>query len=99
MEIIKTIAGCQGAFVLGVSVVILFYYLRLPHEQRSLQYHIILISASYNLITAATMISVYREVYSFGDAWFLVVGIGYLFGDISLMTMLRRVVKKHKPKK
>lgn len=95
MEFIKIISACQGAFILGVTVVIFFYYIRIKKKDKGLKFHIVFVSASYSLITIATIISVYKEVYWLTDPWYWFVGGGYLFGDIALLTMLRRVVRRH----
>lgn len=93
MEALKIISACQGAYILGVTIVIFLYYVKSGYKDRSMKYHVIAISISYIFLTVATMISIYREVYQWGDPWFLITFVGYICGDVSLMTMLRRVVR------
>lgn len=95
-EILKAVALSQGAFVLGITIVIFYHYFKRVRQLNSVGWHTITVSLSYILLLAATMISIFREKYEVHDWWYWVVGIGYIAGDISLIFLFRHVLRNNK---
>lgn len=95
IQVLKTVAMIQGGLVLGVCMMIFYFYSRYGVRFSATQFHVLTISLSYMLLILATIISVSRAYYEWGDVWFWIVGTGYLIGDISLFIMFRTQVRKH----
>lgn len=93
-EILKALALAQGSFAFGITLIIFYYYFRPFKGITPMRQHIILISVSYLLLMAATMISIFRDKYEITDWWNLIVGVGYIIGDISLFILFKQILKK-----
>ncbi len=92
------LAVIQGCFVLGFTAYIFWYYFPKKRHQVSdkMRWHILFVSISYILLTLATIITASTYTYSWGDTWYWIVSIAYLFGDVSLVFVFRSAVKKEK---
>lgn len=91
---LQIIAACFGATILAITILIFRFYVCLPKKDRALQWHIIFVVLSYLLLTSATIITVYRKIYKFGDIWQYFAFAGYATGVVSLWIMFRAVAKK-----
>jgi hypothetical protein len=78
------LALLQGTFVVGLTFnIILFHLKSKPLNFTTLQ--VIMMALSYVLITVATLITV--STLQMDDAWYMLVGAGYLLGDIGLISI------------
>lgn len=86
----------QGAFVLGLTVFIFWHYMPKKNSELKdpLRWHIISVATSYILLTIATIGSAAYNLYNWGDAWYWIVAFAYIIGDVSLIIVFRRSVKK-----
>lgn len=91
---LQIIAACFGATILAITILIFKFYVYLPKKDRALQWHIIFVALSYLLLTSATMITIYRGIYRFGDVWQYFAFAGYATGVVSLWIIFRSIAKK-----
>lgn len=83
----------QGAFILGFSFYIIFYFL--PKKKHDYgDFYVILISISYFLLNAATIESAMLGLYLAHDIWYSFVIIAYIAGDLALYKIFRRAAFK-----
>jgi hypothetical protein len=94
-DVFKLLAMMQGAFVLGVAVAIAFYYFKRTATENRASWSLLAVCISYMLVLAGTIITISRQVYTFTDPCYYLVGTGYLLGDIALIVELKRVIDNH----
>lgn len=85
----------QGAFVSGLTMFILLYYL--PKTKGNLKekvrWQITLGAASYILLTLATIKTAAFQLYDWGDIWYWAVTLAYIGGDIAILIIFREAIK------
>lgn len=94
-------AVAQGAAVLGLTIFIFMYYLpkRKSHIKENMRWHVILIAASYIMLTSCTVQTAAMQFYRWGNIWYWFTTIAYIVGDISLIFIFREVAKRDRIKK
>jgi amino acid transporter len=95
LDLFKIVALMQGAFILGISLVIFWYYFRRALRSVAMNMHVLMVVASYICITTCTIVTVNREVYSTEDWWYWLLAIGYILGDVALLIMFKYQIDKH----
>ena len=92
IEVLKTIALCQGAYVFGITTVIFIYHVHpTTKSDKILRHYIVLKSLSYLGLLTATMISIWTRRYDLYDPWNYIVWSSYAVGDIALFKLLKYV--------
>ncbi|MER3499689.1 MAG: hypothetical protein C4308_14200 [Chitinophagaceae bacterium] len=75
----------------GLALFIFIFYV--PKNKKAfynkIRWYVMCISASYILLTVATIITAFRGIYSFGNFWYFLVTIAYLLGDVGLIILLK----------
>jgi hypothetical protein len=92
-DLMKILASLMAGAIISLTILIMISYMSMPRGKRILQYHILLMSSSYLLVTFAIVRSVFREAYNVFDVWHFFVLTGWAFGIISLTLMFRRITK------
>lgn len=93
-EILKAVAMAQGAFAFGITLVVFYYYFKPFRNITAMRQHILLVSLSYLMLTAATMTSIFRGKYDLQDWWNYLVLSAYLIGDVSLFVLFKEILKR-----
>lgn len=99
LDILKLIGLAQGAFVLGVTFGILYYYIHRSVVERMVLWHLLSIIVSYILVTIGTVITASRQIYQPLDRWYFFVFVGYAFGDFALVIIFKHQLQKHREEK
>lgn len=93
--VFRLFAISQGAFVLGLTAFIFYYYT--SHykltDNKSRRLLKIGFSLSYIMLTVATIRTAMHSIYEWGDLWYWLVIVGYLMGDVCLIYLFRLSIK------
>lgn len=94
------LAIMQGSFILGFSAYVFSYYFpkskKMAFTSEKIRWHVVLMAASYFLLTAGTVESSMLQMYKWGDEWYYIISIAYILGDISLYQIFRHSVHRNK---
>lgn len=99
-ELFTYLSVAQGGIVMGITLFILAYYIPKNSTERSdaLRWHIVSIASSYILLTWATVKTAATMIYEASNIWYWIVMLAYLLGDISLIIIFRKVVRRNRQK-
>lgn len=99
-ELFTYLSVAQGGIVMGITLFILAYYIPKNSTERSdaLRWHIVSIASSYILLTWATVKTAATMIYEVSNIWYWIVMLAYLLGDISLIIIFRKVVRRNRQK-
>ena len=96
-------AVTHGGLMLGLTLFIFIFYVPKNKEDfyNKTRWYMVCISASYILLTVATIITAFRGIYAFDNFWYFLVTISYILGDVGLIILLKfilgeRVKEYHK---
>ena len=100
IELLKFLAGLSGAILFGISILVVFHYMRMPKSVRGkMQVYFVMIVVSYGFMIAATIRSVFLEAYPTHDIWWWLVILGYGIGIASWIPIFKYIVKKREHEK
>lgn len=98
-QILQILTVCQGMWVFSISLFVLWHYIKVGFTDENMKWHIVSVVISYNLLTMATMITSYNNLYKWNDLWQATVMLAYILGDYAITVMLFRISKRHALKK
>jgi hypothetical protein len=95
-ELFTLFAISQGCLVLGIAVFVFFFYFPKNKVQvkSAIYWHTISMVLSYALLLIATIRTAIMECYSWPSYWYALVTIAYIIGDISIVFIFRKALKK-----
>jgi hypothetical protein len=94
-KVLQVIAACQGAFVLGISIFIIYHYLRIGIKEKDLKFHVIAVTISYNILTICGMCTIYMQIWPWQSLWQMGVIVAWGLGDVSILVMLRKLTRRY----
>lgn len=89
-QILQVVATCQGTFVLGISIFVIVHYMIAENEKR-IRLQASMFIFSYDILTVCTILTVYDHTWPWYSLWQILIMIGWLIGDVSLVIIHRRL--------
>ena len=99
--IFTLIAIAQGSFILGFTAFMFSYYLPRKKSQvkNKMRWHVMLISFSHILLTAATIYTSINGGYHWKSIWYWMIFLAYLFSDVSLLFLFQDISRREERNK
>lgn len=97
--IIEILTICQGVWVVTLMGFLMYHYIVKSIKNRILENNALAMGVSYSLLTVATMMTSIRGVFHWYEPWQVLVIIGYIFGDYTIVRMLKHTTRNDKTTK
>lgn len=92
---LKLFATCQGTYSAVMAAAVFFYSLFFWRKNRKHQAILVALTLAHILMIVATSITLYKEVYAWGDIWYWIVASGYFLSDVFLTWLWIKVIKNN----